>query len=281
MRPGWVPAGIVSRTRPFGVPTWTAPPSSASFSVSGSSRSRSAPRRVNVRSFSWRTTTNRSPPPGALPVKRMRRAGIGALRDLDLEPLAIDFDQTGRAVIGLVEGDLRDGFSCRLGGRGGRARRPTGRTAVRVEAHAGEDVLEPRPTGRPPAATWTGVLERLGCATEERLEEVAEIGVAGCVELVADIPALPTEPGEAGERVACRAAGIGAGGAGTGRGARPGVGLPVLAESVVQRPLVRIGQHGVGLVHGLELLLRFDITLVRIGVVLPGGLAEGLLDVGL
>ena len=44
VRPFWVPAGIVSRTRPLSVSTGTSAPSRASSRVSGSSRSRSAPR---------------------------------------------------------------------------------------------------------------------------------------------------------------------------------------------------------------------------------------------
>ena len=73
VRPVWVPAGIVSRTRPLRVWTGTSPPKSASSSVSGSSRSRSSPLRLNRLSGWTRTTTTRSPPPGARPVSLMRR----------------------------------------------------------------------------------------------------------------------------------------------------------------------------------------------------------------
>ena len=75
VRPDWVPGGIVSRTRPLGVPTVTSAPRSASSSVSGSSRSRSAPRPVKVRSVHGgrrRTGRHRR---GALAGQRMRCHG--------------------------------------------------------------------------------------------------------------------------------------------------------------------------------------------------------------
>ena len=72
MRPFWVPAGIRSRTLPFSVVTGTSAPSSASPSVIGSSRSRSAPRRVKIGWGRTRTTTTRSPPAGPWPVSLTR-----------------------------------------------------------------------------------------------------------------------------------------------------------------------------------------------------------------
>ena len=79
VRPFWVPAGILRRTRPLSVSTGTSAPSRASPRVSGSSRSRSAPRRREA----WRragtcTTTYRSPPPGAAAGQPDPGAGVGA-----------------------------------------------------------------------------------------------------------------------------------------------------------------------------------------------------------
>jgi hypothetical protein len=95
------------------------------------------------------------------------------------------------------------------------------------------------------------------------------------VELVADVPARPAEAGEPGERVAGTAAASACGRSGGRTSAR--VGLPVLAEAVIQRALVRIGQDGVGLVDRLEPLLRVGIPLVLIGVVLTRSLPNAFL----
>ena len=83
----------------------------------------------------------------------------------------------------------------------GRARPAAGR-AGRIEAHAGEDVLERLAAGRASAAARSGpVAQRLGGPGEERVEEVAEVaGVAGRVELVADAARRPATGREARER---------------------------------------------------------------------------------
>ena len=65
--PFWVPAGILRRTLPLSVVTGTSPPRSASARVIGSSRSRSAPLRVNTGCGRTWIFTTRSPPPGPWP----------------------------------------------------------------------------------------------------------------------------------------------------------------------------------------------------------------------
>ena len=105
--------------------------------------------RVKTGSRPERTTTRRSPPPGALPESRIRRAGVGAARDVDLEPLAVDLDQPGRAVVRLVEGDLGDGLGGWLVGRGrGRARSAGAAAPPPSRPMPGEDVLEAVAAGR-------------------------------------------------------------------------------------------------------------------------------------
>ena len=108
----------------------------------------------------------------------------------------------GRAVERLVEVDLGDGLGGRSGAAGGR-RRPARsrapappRSAVRAEAHPGEDVLERRPAGRRDGRGPAGRRDRLGAAGEERVEEVAETRRASPVvsELVADVAAGPAAP---------------------------------------------------------------------------------------
>ena len=72
MRPFCVSGGMRSSTRPLSVRTGTSPPSSASRSETWISRVRSAPLRVKS---GWRLTLTRSwtsPPPGAMPEKRIR-----------------------------------------------------------------------------------------------------------------------------------------------------------------------------------------------------------------
>ena len=108
------------------------PPSKASRSVIETSRSMSAPRR-------------RRPvlvlPDDDVEITATRRlagqpdagAGICALGDRDFEALALDLYQPGRAVVGLVEGDLSDG----LGGRPGLCRSRSGTTRAAV-AHPAE-----------------------------------------------------------------------------------------------------------------------------------------------
>ena len=147
VRPGWVPAGIVSRTRPLSVRTGTSPPSSASSRVSGSSRSRSAPRRVNAGSGRTLDDDEQVAAAGRLAGQPDPGAGVGAARDRDLEALAVDLDQAGRAVVRLLEGDLGGGLGRRLGrGPGvdpasGR-RRGAGRRRAPSRPIPAEDVLE-------------------------------------------------------------------------------------------------------------------------------------------
>ena len=220
VRPGWVPAGILSRTLPLSVSTLTSAPRSASSSVSGSSRSRSAPRRVNRASGSTRTTTKRSPPPGPWPAQPDPRAGVGAARDRDLETLAVDLDQAGRAVVGLLEADLGVGLVGRRRPRrpappDAPRTRPAGRPARRCPSR--EDVLEaqsdPSVACRAPVRTAARPAAALGVLAEEHPEEVGELArVAGRVELVADVAARPCRrsppnglPAPAPARCACTA----------------------------------------------------------------------------
>ncbi len=67
-------------------------------------------------------------------------AGVGALRDRDLEALAVDVEEPGRAVVRLRERDLGLGLVDGPGslGRGGSA------AAVGTHAHPAQDVVEAR-----------------------------------------------------------------------------------------------------------------------------------------
>ena len=74
---------------------------------------------------------------------------VGALGDGDLEALAVDLDQAGRAVVRLVERDLGDRLGAGAGWSGGPSpavglRAAGTDAAVAVEAHPGEDVVERR-----------------------------------------------------------------------------------------------------------------------------------------
>jgi hypothetical protein len=68
---------------------------------------------------------------------------VGARRDRDLEPFALDLDEAGRAVKGLGQRDLG---MCLVDRRRG-YRRPTS-TRVATQAHAGQDVVEARTGAR-------------------------------------------------------------------------------------------------------------------------------------
>jgi hypothetical protein len=51
-----------------------------------------------------------------------------------------------------------------------------------------------------------------------------------------------------------------------------------MAVLVVGRPLLRVGEDLVGFLGFLELLLRFRVVRIAVGMVLHGQLAVGLLD---
>ena len=131
------------------------------------------------------------------------------------------------------------------------------------------------PVGRVPRAgpplVWKTVA--VGVLAEEHPEEVGELaGVAAGAELVAD--------------VAARRRRRPANGAGPRAGRPPAawrreIGLPVRPELVVLLALVGVGEDLVGLVDLLEPPLGRGVTRLGIRVVLPGELAEGLLDLGL
>src|SRR5262249_10079375 len=113
-------------------------------------------------------------------------------------------------------------------------------------------------------------------------KEVGEVGVAAGPELVADVAALATAGAAHPARVLGeRAAGSERVAGRVGIDAGPAVRLPVLAEAVVLLALVRGGQDGVGLVDRLEAGLGALVAGPLVGMVLPGELAEGLLDLGL
>ena len=302
VRPVWVPDGIVSRTRPLSVLTGTSAPSSASARVTGSSRSRSAPRRVYIACGASLTVTTTSRPSGPLPDSRTRLPVSTPARDLHLVALALDVDHALGAVVGLLEGDL--GRRLDLGrpaaGRCGAAppTRPIARRSPPVAAPSrpisAEDVLERRSRpGAPPSGAVRGEAalagRRAGArrGAEKNIRKKSEnpaVAAARRVELVADAAGLPGPAGpagrpcraEPGERPA-RAERIGA--------ARAAAGalelVPVRAQEVVLLALLRVGQDGVGLVDVLEPLLGGLVAGVAVRVMLPGELAEGLLDVGL
>ena len=126
--------------------------------------------------------------------------GVGARRDRDLEPLAVDLDQAGRAVVGLVERDLGG----RLVDRRERAARLAA-TSRRVPAGCRPSMPIPArmsskpmpPVGRDPRPPDAG---EAGAAsspkkTRKKSREVAGIAVAR-PELVADVAAGPPEAGE-------------------------------------------------------------------------------------
>jgi hypothetical protein len=102
-----------------------------------------------------------------------------------------------------------------------------------------DDHLEVGPAGRPTRAPPPAAE---GAAAEERLEHVADAA----------------EP----ERVARRRAPVDA----------------VGTEGVVAAPLLRIGQHLVGVSHLLEQRLRLGIAVAGVRMELPRELAEGALD---
>src|SRR5262249_35743722 len=130
----------------------------------------------------------------------------------------------------------------------------------------------PGATGRRPPGSGSRLL------AEEHAEEVRKPSSAlatGRPELVADVPAraIGPEPERvaAGERIA----------PGIRIDTRAAVRLPFLAEPVVLRALVGIGQDRVGLVDRLEARLGGLVAGLLVRVMLAGELAEGLLDVGL
>src|SRR6478752_7022738 len=210
---------------------------------------------------------------GAAPGQLDAGPCLGTLRDLDLEALAVDLDQAGRPVVGLVEGDLGSGLvggrAWRGPGAGGAGRRvPAGGPgSTEVDPHPRQDVVEThRATRRGRAATGRRTRAVAGHAfAEEDAEEIGELARVGRPELVADIAA--------GGPVERRAVPSG----------RAGLAdrLPVRTELVVLLALGRIAEDLVGLVDLLELAFGSRIARLGIGVMLPSELAKGLLDLSL
>ena len=201
---------------------------------------------------------------------------VGAGRDRQLQALAVDLDPAAGSAERLLEADLRRGFRGRRGGTRPPCGRATGVGRV-VQAHLAEDVIERR--ARPPAPTGArGAGRACGfVGGEERPEEVREVAARAAAtrpELVAHIARLASSASEAGERVAsCR----GAVGTGSGLAVR----LPVGAKEVVLAPLLGIGEDRMGLVDVLEASLGDRVSRALVRMVLPGELAERLLDLGL
>ena len=234
--PGCVPAGIVSRTRPLSVSTVTSAPRRASSRVNGSSRSRSAPRRVNVGSGGRRTTTMRSPPPGPrLPVSLIR-VPVSAPGGIVISS-RLPSTSTSRVVPWYASSRVISASASWVGGRrraataarlAGPAVRPSMPIPPRMSSKPMPPVgRDPRPAGRRRAA---GGAHRL--LAEEHPEEVAELaGVGGRAELVADVAAAGRRSREATERRA--------GAARRARLAGPADRLPVGPELVVLLALGR------------------------------------------
>src|SRR5204863_826406 len=112
-----------------------------------------------------------------------------------------------RAVVGLLEADLRDGLrGCaprRHGGRGAAPgpRRRAGRTGL-VQAHAREDVLERRAACGTSSPARAAGANRFGIAPEEDPEEVREVAAfTARPELVADVAGLPAAGRVRGARI--------------------------------------------------------------------------------
>ena len=205
-------------------------------------------------------------------------AGVRPGRDRDLESLAVDVDEARRPVEGLIERDLGVRLAALRSGTS-LARWRASAAGLHACPHPGQEVLEVDRPGAAagPAGTGAGVghVGKPALAPEEHAEEVGELpGVAARAELVADVAGLAARPAKArepGERVA----------AGAGAGSGPAERLPVRTERVVLLALLRVGEHGVRLVHVLERALGGGITGLGVGMMLPGLLAVCLLDLGL
>ena len=246
------PAGTLSRTRPFSVPTGISPPRSASRSVTGTSRSRSSPRRVNTRCGLSFVTTTRSRPPGPLPVSRIRLPVVDAARDRDLEALARRARRCGWSRGTPPRGSARPSpRSARSRPAGAGRPRAGARTGARDRAgHArgaasisSIDSVEPPPADRRAAAGARETLRLAGrraLVAEHHVEEVGERAGAGPgrAELVADAAtrAAPPAPRVPPKPLVTRRTGRpGPNGSRPprprGAGAGPGVGLPVARRS--------------------------------------------------
>ena len=137
-----------------------------------------------------------------------------------------------------------------------------------VDPHPGQDVVEAHRAARRGRAATGRRAGAVGAhaLAEEDAEEVGELAGVGGPELVADVAAA--EPVERARRSAPAArAWL--------------IGLPVRTELVVLLALGGIAEDLVGLVDLLELALGSRIARLGIGVMLPGELAEGLLDLSL
>ena len=275
-------------------------PSSASRSVTGSSRSRSAPRRVYSRHAALTlTVTTTSRPSGPLPDSRMRLPVSTPARDLDLERLPSTSTRRWVAVERLLEGQL--------GGRLERGRRrgrppwaagrlaPAPRRARRGPCRRGCPRTPGRhrrcrradPLGREVARRRPGCRGRAGRgAREEHPEEVGEARRRRrprCGTRSGRCRPWPACPRRRRRRARANPANGPPGPNGSARPAAAGALelVPVGAEQVVLLALLGVGQDGVRLVDVLEPLLGGLVAGVPVGMVLARELAEGLLDVGL
>jgi hypothetical protein len=150
------------------------------------------------------------------------------------------------------------------------------------------ELRRPHPVAVASASKPAKSIEWGAAATEQRLEEIRVRVVAflGRIEgVAAAAPALARVPPVEVIRVErCAPAGSRSRRTRWSRSGellvtgKPGVtvSLPVLAESVIQFSLIRVGKHFVGFVDFLEALLRVLVTRVEVGVMLPCQLAVSL-----
>src|SRR6476469_7369260 len=171
-----------------------------------------------------------------------------------------------RAVSRAGTGPGTDAVTGRAGGPLGYAERHRhpGDRVGEADPHLGLDIgATPRP-GRPGAASLGGPVEQ---ATEKVAESARSTGSTGTARVAEDVvhvepagagPAATGGRAEAAERA--------------GRHQVPGL-VVLLAFGVV-------GEHVIGLRHGLELVLGTLVAGVLVGMQIPGELAIGLLDLG-
>ena len=261
-RPGWVPAGILRRSR--------FPPSvddrhlraeerlaERHREVAGEGRAVAGEDGVRPHGDDEDQVAGVRARAAALAAEADPAAALDPGRDRHLQAAAVHLDEARPAGRGVLEGDLDRGLDGRharraagdprAGGRRRRARRPVRRAGGGAGHPAGEEGAE-----------------EVGEAA--RVAGELEADAAGSRRARRSGRAEAREGAARPERVAARPA------------ARAGVLLPVGAELVVLLPLGGVGEDLVGLVDLLEAALRLGVARVAVRVVLPGERAEGLPD---